>query len=115
MAVKRNNYILAELDFAETQLENWKEYIEINPIDKIEDRWGRKEMPKGGYAHVVTATAEQQIKCVQDTLTRYLQLLEVVNRLRKQEEQDKIEVRGGQSLGSKASKFLERKKNVTGN
>lgn len=89
MAKKANSYISAELDFAETQLQNWREYIEINPIDKIEDRWGKKEMPKGGYAHVVTATAEAQIKCVQDTLTRYLQLLEVVNNLREKEEQQK--------------------------
>lgn len=94
MAVKKaNNYISTELDFAESQLVNWKEYIETNPIDKIVDRWGKKEMPKGGYAHVVTATAESQIKCVQDTLTRYLQLLEVVNNLREKEDAKK-EARG---------------------
>jgi hypothetical protein len=109
MAVKKNNYITAELDFAETQLEDWKKYIESNPIDKIEDRWGKKEMPKGGYAHVVTATAEQQIKCVQDTLTRYLQLLEVVDNLRSKEEA-KIEVRGKGELGHQARKFLENRK-----
>ena len=74
MPKKQNNYITAELDFAETQLETWKEYIEINPIHELKDRWGKKEMPKGGYAWVVTATAEQQIKCVQDTLSKYLAL-----------------------------------------
>jgi type I restriction-modification system DNA methylase subunit len=94
MALKKNNnYISAELEFAEKSLEQWKEYIENNPIDKIEDRWGKKEMPKGGYAHVVTATAESQIKCVQDTLTRYLQLLEVVDKLR-EKEVTKKEARG---------------------
>jgi len=93
MAKKANSYISTELDFAESQLVNWREYIETNPIDKIEDRWGKKEMPKGGYAHVVTATAEAQIKCVQDTLTRYLQLLEVVNNLREKEDAKK-EARG---------------------
>jgi len=97
MAKKVNSYISAELDFAELQLENWKEYIEANPIDKIEDRWGKKEMPKGGYAHVVTATAEQQIKCVQDTLTRYLQLLEVVDNLREKEGAKK-EARGSANV-----------------
>lgn len=85
MATKQNNYVTAELEFAEKQLEAWKEYIEANPINKVEDRWGKKEMPKGGYAWVVTATAEQQIKCVQDTLTKYLQLLEVVDKLREKE------------------------------
>lgn len=90
---KKNSYIGTELDFAETQLFTWKKYIEDNPIDKIVDRWGKKEMPKGGYAWVVTATSEQQIKCVQDTLTKYLQLLEVVNNLREKEEAKK-EARG---------------------
>lgn len=93
MAKKANSYISTELDFAESQLVNWREYIESNPIDKIEDRWGKKEMPKGGHAYVVTATAEAQIKCVQDTLTRYLQLLEVVNNLREKEDAKK-EARG---------------------
>lgn len=97
MAVKKNSYISAELDFAETQLHTWREYIENNPIDKIEDRWGKKEMPKGGYAMVVTATQEQQIKCVQDTLTKYLQLLEVVDKLREKEEA-KQEARGGKAI-----------------
>ena len=90
---KKNSYIGTELEFAEFQLSTWKKYIEDNPIDKIEDRWGKKEMPKGGYAWVVTATSEQQIKCVQDTLTKYLQLLEVVEKLREKEELKK-EARG---------------------
>jgi hypothetical protein len=93
MAKKLNNYISAELDFAETQLSTWKKYIETNPIHKIVDRWGKKEMPKGGFAMVVTSTAEQQIKCVQETLAKYLQLLEVVNNLREKEEAKK-EARG---------------------
>ena len=93
MAKKQNTYISAELDFAETSLEQWKEYIEANPLHEIEDRWGKKEMPKGGYAMVVTASREQQIKCVQDTLAKYLQLLEVVNNLREKEAAKK-EARG---------------------
>lgn len=97
MAVKRNSFIGAELDFAESSLQQWKEYIEGNPIQNIQDRWGKKEMPKGGHAWVVTATAEQQIKCVQDTLTRYLSLLEVVDRLREKEESKK-EARGSGSV-----------------
>lgn len=94
MAVnKKNSYITAELDFAELQLKGWKDYIETNPINSLEDRWGKKEMPKGGFAWVVTATAEQQIKCVQDTLSKYLQLLEIVDRLREKDEVKK-EARG---------------------
>ena len=108
MAVKKNNYITAELDFAEQSLQEWRKYIEANPIDGVEDRWGKKEMPKGGYAWVVTATKEQQIKCIQDTLTKYLQLLEVVDNLREKEEA-KIEVRGKVKLGTQASEFLEKR------
>ncbi len=93
MAKKANNYISAELDFAETSLKQWRDYIEANPLDKLDDRWGKKEMPKGGFTMVVTSTNEQQIKCVQDTLAKYLQLLEVVNNLREKEEAKK-EARG---------------------
>ena len=110
MATKKvNNYITAELDFAEQQLFNWRKYIEENPIDKIEDRWGKKEMPKGGQAWVVTASAEAQIKCVQDTLAKYLQLLEVVEKLREKEEA-KLEIRGKGELGQQAEKWLSSRK-----
>ena len=97
MAKKLNNYISAELDFAEESLSQWRNYIEANPINEIKDRWGVKEMPKGGQTMVVTSTAEQQIKCVQDTLTKYLQLIEVVNKLRETEEAKK-EARGSASV-----------------
>ncbi len=95
-ATKKNNYITAELDFAEEQLATWQAYIKSNPIEEIKDRWGRKEMPKGGIAMVVTANAETQIKCVQDTLAKYLQLLEIVNRLREADEAKKGDVKGGE-------------------
>lgn len=98
MAKGKNNYITAELDFAEAQLATWKAYIEANPIDEIQDRWGRKEMPKGGYASVVTATIEQQVKCVQDTLAKYLQMCEVVKRLRKEEDEEQQRARGGHDI-----------------
>lgn len=98
MSSKRNNYVSMELDFAERQLETWKVYIENNSIETLEDRWGRKEMPKGGYTMVVTATRESQIKCVQDTLAKYLMLLEQVNNMREAEEKKKIDNRGGQEL-----------------
>jgi len=110
MAVKKNSYISAELDFAENSLKQWRDYIEANPVDKVEDRWGKKEMPKGGYAWVVTATKEAQIKCVQDTLTKYLQLLEVVDKLREKEEAKSVAIRGDVQLGSMAEEFLKNRK-----
>jgi len=94
MATKKaNNYITMDLDWAEAQLATWRRYVEENPIHLLQDRWGKKEMPRGGQTMVVTATIEQQVKSIQDTLTRFLQLLEVVNKLREQEEK-RIELRG---------------------
>ena len=98
MAAKKDLYIGAELDFATEQLEGWRRYMEANPIELIEDRWGKKEMPKGGFAMVVTSTREQQIKCVQDTMEKYLRLCEVVNKLREAEEAKKTEARGRQEV-----------------
>lgn len=98
MAIKKNNYISAELDFAELQLQQWRKYMDDNPIDEVVDRWGKKEMPKGGFTMVVTSTAEQQIKCLQDTLVKYLQLLEVVNNLREKEDLKKTSARGNTDL-----------------
>ena len=96
MTIKKNNYISAELDFAEEQLATWQAYIKANPIEGIKDRWGKKEMPKGGMTMVVTANAETQIKCVQDTLAKYLQLVEVIKNLRKDDEEKQLKnVKGG--------------------
>lgn len=95
---KKNNYIDVELEFAEQQLASWKSYIEENPIEKIDDRWGKKEMPKGGYAWVVTATKEQQVKSIQETLERYLKLSAIVKELREKEEAKQVSVRGNQGL-----------------
>jgi len=110
MAVKKNNYITAELDFSETQLEGWKRYMEANPIEEIKDRWGVKEMPKGGQTWVVTASAEAQIKCVQETMSKYLQLLEVIDKLREKEEAKVVAVRGDIQLGTQAEEFLRSRK-----
>ena len=64
MTNKKNSYVSAELDFAEKSLEQWRQYIEANPIDQVEDRWGKKEMPKGGFTWVVTATKEQHLPSI---------------------------------------------------
>jgi hypothetical protein len=93
MAKKVNSYISVELDWAENQLQSWRDYVDANPLHLLEDRWGKKEMPKGGHTWVVTATKEQQIKAVQETMVKYLQLLEVVDKLREKEEA-KAEAKG---------------------
>jgi len=95
----RNSYITAELDFAEGQLASWRTYIEENPIDKVEDRWGEKRGARGAVTSVVTANREAQIKCIRETTANYLQLLEVINKLRETEtKKAKTETRGDQEL-----------------
>lgn len=97
MAKKANNYITAELDFAEEQLASWKLYVLANPIDKLKDRIENKPTARGGIIPMVVASIEQQGKFLQDTMKNYLTLLEVVNNLREKEEAKK-EARGKQDV-----------------
>lgn len=94
MAVKKENYISIELDFAEEQLASWKQYVLDNPIDKLEDRMAFKQTAKGMIS-MVSATKESQIKCIQDTMEKYLKLLSVVDELREKEEKKKLQMRKG--------------------
>lgn len=114
MTAKKQTYVGAELDWAEKRLKEWKKYIDNNPINKLEDRMALKQTARGTIS-VVSATVETQMKAIRDTMKEYLSLLEIVDRLRTQDEKNKIEVRGGQDLGSKASQFLEKKKHAAGN
>jgi uncharacterized protein YlxP (DUF503 family) len=98
MAKAKNNYVNTELDWAEQQLRSWREYVDTNPIHQLEDRKAWKELKGGGQMPVTVATIEQQIKCIQDTMDKYLKLLEVVNNLREKEEQKQIQSRGDKGL-----------------
>lgn len=93
MAKKANNYITAELDFAEEQLASWKEYVLANPFPGLTDRIENKQTRGGGVIPMVVSTIEQQGKFLQDTMKNYLALLEIVNNLREKEEKRK-EARG---------------------
>lgn len=93
MAVK-NKFINVELDWAETRLETWKEYIDKNPFSNMEDRIKWKETKNGGMMPMVVASIESQQKNIRDTMKDYLSLLEIVDRLREQESK-KEELRKG--------------------
>lgn len=97
MAAKKNNFITNDLDFAEEQLAEWKEYIIQNPFTKLKDRIEWKPTRGGGTMPMVVSSIEQQGKFIQETLKNYISLLEVVNKLREQE-QAKIEARGGKEI-----------------
>jgi hypothetical protein len=107
MAVKRNTYINTELDWAEAQLESWKEYVDANPLHLLKDRIEWKPTAKGGMLPMVIASIEAQGKFVQETMKNYLALLEQVDKLREKEEAKAPAVRGDAQLGSMAEEFLK--------
>lgn len=90
---KANTYINVDLDWAEAQIATWREYIDANPIHLIKDRIEWKPTSKGGAMPMVVASIESQIKAITELMTKYLMLLEVVDKLREREEA-KVELRG---------------------
>jgi len=95
MAVKKQIYIEAELDWAEQKLKEWKAYVDDNPFQDMKDRVEWKLTKAGGSMPMVVATIESQIKCVRDTMKEYLVLLDDVNKKREAEEAKKKDVKGG--------------------
>src|SRR6478736_2757362 len=93
MALTKTTYINTELDWAETQLQSWKQYVDANPLHELKDRIEWKPTAKGGLLPMVIASIEAQGKFVQETMKNYLALLEVVERLRNLEDAKK-EARG---------------------
>lgn len=96
-AAKKDIYILEEINWAETKLLEWKEYVDGNPIARLRDRIHMKQT-KTGSMPMIVASIEQQIKCLRDTMKEYIVLLETVNKMRKAEEFKKKEMRGGSDL-----------------
>jgi hypothetical protein len=105
MAAKKETYVSAELEWAESKLSEWREYIDQNPIPSLKDRVQFKQTANGGAIPMVIASIESQIKSLRDTMKEYLALLEVVDKLREREEA-KTQVRGSQEINGKMSKFM---------
>ena len=76
MAIKKNTYISVDLEWAESKLQEWKDYINANPFHQLKDRIEWKPTSKGGMLPMVIATIESQIKCVRDTMKEYLAMLD---------------------------------------
>lgn len=93
MAIKKTTFINTELSWAEEQLHSWKAYVDANPLHELKDRIEWKPTAKGGLIPMVIASIEAQGKFIQETMKNYLSLLEVVDKLRTQEEAKK-EARG---------------------
>lgn len=94
MSISKNKYITADLDFAESKIENLKKWLEDNPYDAFQDRIAWKETKGGGTLPIVVASIEARQKNWRETAKEYLALLEVVNRLRTAEKA-KEEMRKG--------------------
>ena len=97
MAIKKTTFINAELEWAEEQLYSWKSYVDANPLHELKDMIEWKPTAKGGMLPMVIASIEAQGKFIQETMKNYLSLLEVVDKLRTQEEAKK-EARGSGSV-----------------
>lgn len=104
MSTKKQSYVSAELEWAESKLAEWRAYIDANPINTLKDRIEWKPTSKGGTMPMVIASIESQIKSLRDTMKEYLALLEVVDKLREKEEL-KSEARGSQEINGKMQKF----------
>lgn len=98
MAVAKKLFVGAELEWAEKQLSEWKDYIDSHPLAALKDREGQKTTLKGGIIPYTIASVEQQGKFIQDTLKMYLLLLKEVDMMRSMEEDKKIKARGVDSL-----------------
>jgi hypothetical protein len=104
MANKKQTYVSAELEWAESKLAEWRAYIDANPINTLKDRIEWKPTSKGGTMPMVIASIESQIKSLRDTMKEYLALLDVVDKLREKEEA-KLEARGSQEINGKMKNF----------
>jgi hypothetical protein len=98
MAVAKKIFIGAELEWAEKQLVEWKEYVDAHPLIDLKDRVGIKMTANGGQVPYVIASIEQQGKFIQETTKMYLALLKQVDEMRSMEEDKKIKARGVENL-----------------
>lgn len=109
MATKKQTFAEIELEWAEKQLKEWKEYIDNNPLHTLKDRIEWKPTARGGTIPMVIASIEQQGKFIQDTLKNYLALLKEVDSMREMEAK-KVEIRGKGELSTQAEQWLQNRK-----
>ena len=102
MAIRKTTFIDIELQWAETQLSSWKEYVDANPLHTLKDRIEWKPTAKGGTMPMVIASIEAQGKFVQETMKNYLSLLKEVDAMREKEEVKK-QARGSGSVPHRMS------------
>jgi len=91
MPKNKSTYVDLELEWAEKQLSEWKDYVNSHPINKLRDRYdveGKR----------VVSRIEDQSTHIQGLLKNYLSLLKEVDLMREKEEQKEIKIRGKDNL-----------------
>jgi hypothetical protein len=106
MATKKEVYTSAELDWCESKLMEWRQYVDTNPISELKDRLSYKTTSNGGSIPMVVASIESQIKSIRDTMKEYLLMLQQVEFMREKEAQ-KTEARGGQNISGMMGDFKQ--------
>jgi len=109
MATKKQTFSDIELEWAEKQLQEWKDYVNAHPFATLADRIDTKSTKSGGVIRTVVATIEQQGKFLQETMKNYLSLLKEVDTMRKSESK-KVEIRGKGELTLAQEKWLSNRK-----
>jgi hypothetical protein len=89
MATKKNTYSDIELEWAEKQLKEWKEYVGAHPVADLRDRLS----PDGK----VVSKIEDQGRYLMDMMKSYLLLTKEVDAMR-QKEDKKLQIRGQSGL-----------------
>ena len=87
---KKTTFSEIELEWAEKQLQEWKEYVDSKPLSGLEDRMDYKETKNGGMVRTVIASIEAQGKFIQETMKNYLALLKEVDVMREKQAEQQV-------------------------
>lgn len=99
MAVSKNKYTTMNLEFAELQLSSYKNWLEANPYDKIDDRKELQLNKKTGGSFMTTVQTKEVIQKAHREATKdYLLLCEILEKLRAADAQQKKLARGGKDI-----------------
>lgn len=102
---KQNTYIGQELDYLEEKANNIKRFLDDNPFHEVQDRYSEPDF-KG--SRKVVATIEQIQTSLRNSYKDYLQIMEVVDKLRQKDEEKKLLTRGDAEMSHLAKKFTAR-------
>jgi hypothetical protein len=86
---KKTSFIEMELEWLEMKAEELRAYCDSNNIASLDDR---------RVGNKVTATIEQQIKSIRETLQDYIKIIDAIEKLREKEVAKKSLTRGDQEL-----------------